>query len=167
MSLLYPDPQSVGSSKSLLKEPTLSHQKIWPHYIYSASLHWLPIQARADFKVLLLTYKSLWISIALLVWYPSTLSSNKDSTIPRCRLSGGSQNPLQKTLRAGCPHIEYLFSGTNSLFKLRRLTLFRHSKLYKTFLFSQLYGCWSLCVCACMFSLKFHYKSSIVSFAWV
>ena len=55
-----------------------------------ASLHWLPVKARADFKVLLLTYKALhaptYLSDLVLPYIPTRTLRSQDAgllTVPR------------------------------------------------------------------------------------
>ena len=74
-----------------------------------ASLHWLPVKARGDFKVLLLTYKALhglaptYLSNLVLSYIPTRTLQSQDAgllIVPRF---------LSKQLEAGLSPIEFHF----------------------------------------------------------
>ena len=106
-----------------------------------ASLHWLPIQARADFKVLLLTYKAL-NGLA-----PSYLTELLSSYIPSHSLRSLSSNLLvipsinKKSAggRAFSYRAPFLWNGLPLDIKEATSTAIFKSCL-KTYLFTQYFG---------------------------
>ncbi|XP_067097450.1 uncharacterized protein [Osmerus mordax] len=106
------------------------------------SLHWLPIQARADFKVLLLTYKSLhglaplYLSGLLAPYCPARTLRSQDAgylVVPKVKkkTAGGRAFSYRAPLLWNKLPVSIKESDTVSTFKIR----------LKTLLFSQFYDC--------------------------
>ena len=78
-----------------------------------ASLHWLPVKARADFKVLLLTYKALhglaptYLSVLVLLYIPTVHIRYGHKT----QASLLSLEFLTKQFKAGLSPIKQHFYG--------------------------------------------------------
>ena len=131
--------QRVQNAAARLLTRTRKFDHITPILI---SLHWLPIQARADFKVLLLTYKSLhglaplYLSGLLAPYRPTRSLRSQDAgylVVPKInkKTVGGRAFSYRAPLLWNKLPISIKEADTVATFKIR----------LKTFLFSQIYGC--------------------------
>ena len=130
--------QLVQNSAARLLTKTSRYCHITP---VLASLHWLPIQARADFKVLLLTYKALnglapsYLTELLFPYIPPrplrSLSSNLLVIPPINKKSAGG--------RAFSYRAPFLWNGLPLCIKEASSTAIFKSRL-KTYLFTQYFG---------------------------
>lgn len=131
--------QRVQNAAARLLTRTRKFDHITPILV---SLHWLPIQARADFKVLLLTYKSLhglaplYLSGLLAPYRPTRSLRSQDAgylVVPKInkKTVGGRAFSYRAPLLWNKLPISIKEADTVATFKIR----------LKTFLFSQIYGC--------------------------
>ena len=130
--------QLVQNAAARILTRTKKYDHITPVLI---SLHWLPIQARSDFKVLLLTYKCLhglaplYLSEIIIPYIPTRALRSQDGnflTVPKIKKKAGS-----RAFSYRAPHLWNQLpllvrqAGSIDIFKSR----------LKTHLFSLTYGC--------------------------